>query len=183
MNITESANMIVRLAIGTAALEGGSPDMILIDEVDRLSTALASEAIANGMISPEHEETFVIVAKGQLYKAAFIAWDEIVEGDGWKGIALPWERWSDDIKATTKALTENAALDLSGDPSRRRAMNAGKHLALACQRRAAELIRGYPLPRAGRTAIVDALSDLAMETFERRLTELSMSGNKAGGRA
>jgi hypothetical protein len=183
MSIETSAHLLVKLALGTAFLEGGSPDMILIDEVDRHSTALAAEAIASGMISPEQEATFVIVAKGQLYKAVFIAWDTVRDGDGWKDIRLPWARWSDDIKATTKALTENTVLDLLGDPSRRRAALAGKHLALACQRRAAELIRGYPLPRAGRTAIVDALSDLAMETFERRLAELSLSGNKAGGRA
>lgn len=183
MSIETSAHLLVKLALGTAFLEGGSPDMILIDEVDRHSTALVAEAIASGMISPEQEDTFVIIVKGKLYKASFVAWDAIVEGEGWKDVKLPWTRWTADIEATAKSVTDKVVLDLSGDPSHARAMRAGKHLALAVQRRASELIRGYPLPRAGRTEIVDALGDLAMQTFLNRLTELSLSSSGAGGRA
>jgi hypothetical protein len=183
MTVAKSADTLVRLAVGKAVLEGGSPDAILIDEIDRFATKLATESITNGTISPEQQGTFVIVAKGELYRASFIAWDQIIESDDWKEITLPWARWTDDIAATARALTDRAALDLSGDPSRRRALRAGKHLVLACQRRASELIRGWPLPRAGRMAIVDALSDIAEESFQRRLAELSVSADKTGGRA
>lgn len=183
MNITESARLIVRLALGTAAISGGDPSIIAIDEIKKYSREAASEAVELGLISEMQRASFISAAKGELYKETFIAWDEIVTGDGWKSIKLPWARWVAEIDKTTKAATERIALDLAGDPSRRRAMRAGKYLASAVQRRASELIAGYPLPRTGRTAIVDALCDIAKKTFDRRIAELSLSSNQAGGSA
>jgi hypothetical protein len=183
MNIEESARMIVRLALGTAAIDGGSPSVILIDEIKKYSHEAANEAVELGLISELQRASFISAAKGEIYKEAFVAWDEIVTGDGWKRVTLPWSRWGDEIETTTKAVTERVALDLAGDLSRRRAMRAGRHLTLAVQRRASELIDGWPIPRAGRTAIIDALCDIAVATFDRRLSELSLSGNQAGGRA
>jgi hypothetical protein len=176
------ADNLVFLALAKAFLDGGSPDVLLIEEVDRFAVAVADESVANGTISAEARETFIIAAKCPMYKAAFIAWDAIRDGDEWQHIRLPWARWTADIVETTRDVTEKAALVLSGDRRRRRCMAEGKSLALAVQRRASELIRGWPLPRAGRTAVVDALSDIAMETFDRRLSELS-ARPKTEGRA
>lgn len=47
MSIEESAHLLVKLALGAAFLDGGSPDVLLIDAVDNHSVALAAEASYN----------------------------------------------------------------------------------------------------------------------------------------
>jgi hypothetical protein len=183
-NFMESGRLIVRFALATAATEGGSPHVIAIDQIHLLSMEAAAKTVATGAVVECDRSVVASWIKGEMFKATFIAFDEIFEGDGWKEIILPWAMWTAEIEELVKTATDRVVLDIAGRANDRIANRAGKHLSLLVQRRAADLLRGYPIPRIGRVAIVNGLFDVAAEEFDQRLVELGASFTlEVGGRA
>lgn len=179
----EIGRVIVRFALAAATITGDNPAVIARDETKRHSTQIADKVIARAAVV-EHDRSAVAAwIKGEMFTAILIAFDEIANGDGWKEIKLPYVRWAAEIEELTRATTDRVSLYIVGCANRRIANRAGKHLSLIVQRRAAELLHGYPIPRAGRAAVVNWLCDVAGKALDRRVNELRARAVAMGGRA